>query len=228
MAQHPFERFSEDSKKALVLAQQEAKLAHHGFIGTEHLLLGLLRLQSGSAHRVLRSLAIDIGSVREQAQMARGRTLAETKQAIPTSRVKRVVEIAFEESRRMRKEKVHSGHLLVGLAVEGQGVAAHVLKDLGIPAERMVAEVERALEVQPGHAPKKGSRLMPPTTHRDQRLGPPPKVAALRERLASMQLLLRNAAAGGDGEHALKLAGEVNRLGGELDQAERDWFDSLD
>ena len=92
----------------------------------------------------------------------------------------------------------------------------------------MVAEVERALDVQPGHAPKKGSRLMPPTTHRDQRLGPPPKVAALRERLASMQLLLRNAAAGGDGEHALKLAGEVNRLGGELDQAERDWFDSLD
>ncbi|HEY8841364.1 MAG TPA: Clp protease N-terminal domain-containing protein [Candidatus Dormibacteraeota bacterium] len=228
MHQYPFERFTEDSKWALSLAQEEAERARLGFIGTEHLLLGMLRLVSGSANRALASLAIDATSARKAIQIARGGKRSKVARVIPTSRVKRVVEIAFEESRRMGTQRVHSGHLLAGLAIEGEGIAAVVLKDFGATADRVVAQVERELETAergPGTPPV---RPNPPAAQTTDPFDPPPNVAALRSRLASMQLQLKHAAAARDGEHALKLAGEVNRLGEELDQAENDWHNSID
>jgi ATP-dependent Clp protease ATP-binding subunit ClpC len=227
MDRYPFERFTEDSKRTLTLAQEEAERAKVGFIGTEHLLLGMLRLGSGSADRALASLAVDATSARKAIEGARGGKRSKFPRVIPTSRVKRVVEISFEESRRMGTQRVHSAHLLAGLAMEGEGIAAIVLRDFGATADRVVAQVERELvsaERGPGTPP---GRPRPPATPWTHPIEPPPGVAALRSKLTSTRLLYENAVAAKDGEHAIRLASEVNRLGEELDRAERDWHNSL-
>jgi ATP-dependent Clp protease ATP-binding subunit ClpA len=160
---YPFERFSEDGKRALMLAQEEAERAHHLYIGTEHLLLGLMRIESSSAHRVLTRLDIAIDAVREAIKTVLGRTeRILVQQMIPTSRVKKVIEIAFEEARRMGHAEVDTAHLLLGLVIEGEGIAAHVLADLGAPAERVIAEVERDLGAPSGgHGKQRGRRRLP-------------------------------------------------------------------
>jgi ATP-dependent Clp protease ATP-binding subunit ClpC len=96
---YPFERFTEDAKKVLTLAQEEAERAHHSYIGTEHLLLGLLRQPDTTAAEVLRELGIDIDAVRATIASVLGRNeRIDIRQIIPTSRVKKVIEIAFEEA----------------------------------------------------------------------------------------------------------------------------------
>jgi hypothetical protein len=159
---YPFERFTEDAKKTLTLAQEEAERAHHSYIGTEHLLLGLLRLSSGRARDVLDELGIDIATVRRtiESVLLRDERII-IQQVIPTSRVKKVIEIAFDEARRMGVPEVDSGLLLVALAIEGEGIAAHVLEDLGASAERVVGGVERLMGVPPG-----GGRKMPRSRRR--------------------------------------------------------------
>jgi ATP-dependent Clp protease ATP-binding subunit ClpA len=129
---HPFDRFSEHSKKVLTLAQEEAEKAHHSYIGTEHLLLGLMREGEGLAAKVLVNLGVDIDIVRDTIDSTLGRNeRVFVQQTIPTSRVKKVIEIAFDEAKRMDDTKVETQHLLLGLLVEGEGIAAHVLNDLG-------------------------------------------------------------------------------------------------
>src|SRR5229473_8228978 len=119
---YPFERFSDDAKQALVAAQKEAEISQRGYIGTEHLLVGLLRIGSGSAYRALLKLAIDAETVRTMIEKAlRGAERSGLPQPIPTTRVKRVVEIAFEESRRMGWQTVESGHVLMGLRSKERG-----------------------------------------------------------------------------------------------------------
>jgi ATP-dependent Clp protease ATP-binding subunit ClpC len=140
---YPFEKFSEDGKRALVLAQEEAERMQSGYIGTEHVLLGLLRLKTGSAHRALASLSIDSGSVRRLIEKALPRPdRPKVEHVIPTSRVQRVIEIAFAESRRRGSQSVESGDLLMGLCIEGGGIAALVLRELGVTAAGVVAAVE--------------------------------------------------------------------------------------
>jgi hypothetical protein len=129
---YPFERFTERAKKVLTLAQEEAERSHHSYIGTEHLLLGLLRQEDGMAAKVLNSLGVEIGGVRSTIESVLGRNeRLIIQQIIPTSRVKKVIESAFEEARRMGTNYVGTEHLLLGLLVEGEGIAAHVLNDLG-------------------------------------------------------------------------------------------------
>jgi ATP-dependent Clp protease ATP-binding subunit ClpC len=119
---YPFERFTERAKRVLTLAQEEAERSHHSFIGTEHLLLGLLREHDGLASKVLNNLGIEIGKVRQTIESVLGsneRVIIQ--QIIPTSRVKSVIEISFEESRRMGHNFVGTEHLLLGLLLEGRG-----------------------------------------------------------------------------------------------------------
>lgn len=143
---YPFERFTERAKKVLTLAQEEAERSHHSYIGTEHLLLGLLREGDGVAGRVLNSMGIEIGTVRQVIESVLGRNeRILIQQIVPTSRVKKVIEISFDEARRMGHHHVGTEHLLLGLLIEGEGVAAHVLQDLGVTTEKTRAEVERAL-----------------------------------------------------------------------------------
>jgi ATP-dependent Clp protease ATP-binding subunit ClpA len=147
---YPFERFTADAKKTLTLAQEEAERSHHSYIGTEHLLLGLLRLRGGVGYQALVDLGIEIGPVRETIAAVLGRNeRIIIQQIIPTSRVKKVIEISFEEARRMGQNFVNSGHLLLGLVIEGEGIAAHVLADLGASRENVTATVGRLMREQP-------------------------------------------------------------------------------
>jgi len=143
---YPFERFTERAKKVLTLAQEEAERSHHSYIGTEHLLLGLLREGEGLAAKVLNNLGVEIGKVRQTIESVLGRNeRIIIQQIIPTSRVKKVIEISFEEARRMGHNYVGTEHLLLGLLIEGEGIAAHVLEDLGATLDKVRAEIERLL-----------------------------------------------------------------------------------
>src|SRR5215471_10891812 len=161
---YPFERFTERAKKVLVLAQEEAERSHHSYIGTEHLLLGLIREDEGLAAMVLCNFAIDLATVRARIESVLGRNeRIIIRQIIPTSRVKKVIEIAFEEAKRMGHNYVGTEHLLLGLLIEGEGIAAHVLIDLGVTEARARAEIQRLLhdssaETEAEPAPKKPSK----------------------------------------------------------------------
>src|SRR5438094_43327 len=143
---YPFERFTERAKKVLTLAQEEAERSHHSYIGTEHLLLGLLREGEGLAAKVLNNLGVEINKVRATIESVLGRNeRIIIQQIIPTSRVKKVIEISFEEARRMGNNYVGTEHLLLGLLIEGEGIAAHVLEDLGANLEKVRGEIDRLL-----------------------------------------------------------------------------------
>jgi Clp amino terminal domain, pathogenicity island component len=152
---YPFERFSEDAKRSLTLAQEEAERSGYSYIGTEHLLLGLLRVDRGTAYRVLTDLGVGIGPVREVIKSVIGRNERILVQSIiPTSRVKKVIELSFEEARRMGANEVDTGHMLLALIIEGEGIAAHVLVDLGATLERVKPAVERELGQPPSERVK--------------------------------------------------------------------------
>jgi hypothetical protein len=143
---YPFERFTERAKKVLTLAQEEAERSQHSYIGTEHLLLGLLKEGDGLAARVLKNLGVEIETVRQTIESVLGRNeRIIIQQIIPTSRVKKVIEISFEEAQRMGHKYVGTEHLLFGLLIEGENIAAHVLQDLGVTLKKARAEVERLL-----------------------------------------------------------------------------------
>jgi ATP-dependent Clp protease ATP-binding subunit ClpC len=161
---YPFERFSERATKVLMLAQEEAERSHHSYIGTEHLLLALLREGDGLAAKVLNNLGVEIDTVRQtiESLLGRDKGLTVLQQIIPTSRVKKVIEISFEEARRMGHNYVGTEHLLLGLLREGEGIAAHILEDLGATTDKVRAEIERLLldstQQETESAPKKASK----------------------------------------------------------------------
>jgi ATP-dependent Clp protease ATP-binding subunit ClpC len=140
-----FERFTERGKKVLTLAEEEARRSHHSYIGTEHLLLGLLGEGDGLAASVLNRLGVGIGQVRQRIESVLGRNEDIITEPIPTSHVKTVIEISYEESRRMGHNYVGTEHLLLGILIEGTGVAAHVLEDLGATLDRVRSEIERLM-----------------------------------------------------------------------------------
>jgi hypothetical protein len=162
---YPFERFTERAKKVLTLAQEEAERSHHSYIGTEHLLLGLLRERDGLAAKALHSLGVDIGSVRNTIESVLGRKeRLIVQQIVPTSRVKKVIEASFEEARTMGDSYVGTEHLLLGLLIEGEGIAAHVLEDLGATLPKVRSEILRLLAEGHEHetgAPSPGFKSIP-------------------------------------------------------------------
>src|SRR5438105_4838408 len=154
---YPFERFTERAKKVLTMAQEEAERAHHSYIGTEHLLLGLLRERDGLAAKVLDNLGVSIGDVRQRIESVLGREeRILIQQIIPTSRVKKVIELSFEEARALGHDFVGTEHMLVGILIEGEGIAAHVLQEMGVGLDSARAEIERML--RSGEAPSRPSR----------------------------------------------------------------------
>ena len=159
---YPFERFSEDAKMALTLAQGEAERSHHSYIGTEHLLLALMR-QDGIGGRTLKALGLTDADLRDRIVAVLGRNeRIVLQQMIPTSRVKRVIEIAFGEARRQEVNRVGTDHLLLALVIEGEGVAASVLVDKGVTEDSLRAEIQRQRESGPAEAPSppsKGQRI---------------------------------------------------------------------
>lgn len=141
---YPFERFTDEAKRALTVAQAEAERSHHTYIGTEHLLLALFQVEGAMAARILADLRVEIGPVRAAIKdllHEDERILAQ--QIIPTSRVKKVIEMAFEEGRRRGGDWVGTHYLLLGLLTEGKGIAAHILRDRGVTVERVDEAIRR-------------------------------------------------------------------------------------
>jgi ATP-dependent Clp protease ATP-binding subunit ClpC len=141
-----FERFTERARQVVVLAQEEARALRHNYIGTEHLLLGLLREEEGLAARVLRSLDVELEAVREQVARIVGTGEEATSGQIPfTPRAKKVLELALRQAKAMGHGYIGTEHVMLGLAREGEGVAARILLDLGADAERIRAEILQLL-----------------------------------------------------------------------------------
>ena len=153
---YPFERFTEATKRVLTLAQEEAERANHSYIGTEHILLGLLRERDTVASVALDRINVDIAVVRRSIDTILGaHERIVIQQIIPTSRVKTIIEISFTEARRMGDDFVGTEHLLLGLLIEGEGIGAHVLNDLGANLENVKAEIDvvrkaRTIVEEPG------------------------------------------------------------------------------
>jgi ATP-dependent Clp protease ATP-binding subunit ClpA len=146
-----FDRFTERARKALTLAQEEAQRFNHNYIGTEHLLLGLVREGEGVAAKVLADLGIELTKIRSSVEFIIGRGERQVMGEIGlTPRAKKVIALSIDESRRLGHEYVGTEHLLLGLMREGEGIAAGVLESLGINLERVRIGVIGALS---GHDP---------------------------------------------------------------------------
>src|SRR5438270_11235829 len=154
---YPFERFSENSKAVLTLAQDQAERSHHTYIGTEHLLLGLMAEGHALAASARERMAVTLADLRADVEKLLRNAPHESrvKEIVPTSRVKRVIELAFEEARREGMSQVETSHLLIALLQEAEGIAAHVLADRGVTLERVHTEVAglRVAGTAEGHGP---------------------------------------------------------------------------
>lgn len=140
---YPFEQFTERGRNVLTLAQQEAVAAGHSYIGTEHLLIGILREEKGLGCVVLQALGVELEATRAAIATVLGEPRIIQPQIIPTSRVKKVIELSFETARQMGHAYVGTEHLVLGLLTEGEGIAARVLIDMGVTLERVRAEIDR-------------------------------------------------------------------------------------
>ena len=148
-----FGRFTERAQQVLVLAQEEAKRLSHNFIGTEHLLLGLVREGSGIAARSLQNMGVDLNRVRQEVERITPKGDKILQQGISyTPRAKRVVELAIEESQNLGHNYVGTEHIMLGLLREGEGIAAQVLANMGIDLKRARKEVIQLLGGEEGAA----------------------------------------------------------------------------
>ncbi len=127
-----FERFTDRARRVVVLAQEEARMLNHNYLGTEHLLLGLVHEGEGVAARALASLGISLGAVRQQVEEIIGQGQQAPAGHVPfTPRAKKVIELARREANELGHHYLGTEHLLLGLVREGEGVAAQVLVKLG-------------------------------------------------------------------------------------------------
>ncbi len=141
-----FERFTERARKVVVLAQEEARHFNHNYIGTEHLLLGLLREDEGVAARALASLNVTLDEVREQVESIVGYGEEGTGGQAPfTPRSKKVLELALREALQLGHNYIGTEHILLGLVRESEGVAARVLNNLDVDPDKVRREVVRML-----------------------------------------------------------------------------------
>src|SRR6476659_6451759 len=137
-----FDKFTERARKVLQLAQEEAQRFNHNYIGTEHLLLGLVREGDGVAARVLNNMGVQLPKVRSAVEFIIGRGESVIMGEIGlTPRAKKVIELAVDEARRLNHHYIGTEHLLLGLVREGEGIAAGVLESLGVNLEKVRAQV---------------------------------------------------------------------------------------
>jgi len=153
-----FEKFTERARKVLTLSQEEAQRFNHNYIGTEHILLGLVREGDGVAAKVLVSLGIELDRVRQavESSMGRGERTVSGEVGL-TPRAKRVIELAVDEARRLHHNYIGTEHLLLGLLREGEGIAASALEGLGVTLEKARAETVRILSQNMPQQPQAGA-----------------------------------------------------------------------
>ncbi len=149
-----FERFTDRARRVVVLAQEEARMLNHNYIGTEHILLGLIHEGEGVAAKALESLGISLGAVREQVQEIIGQGQQAPSGHIPfTPRAKKVLELSLREALQLGHNYIGTEHILLGLIREGEGVAAQVLVKLGADLNRVRQQVIQLLSGYQGKEP---------------------------------------------------------------------------
>jgi excisionase family DNA binding protein len=142
-----FDKFTRRAQTVLTLAQEEARRLNHNYIGTEHLLLGMIREGEGVAAKVLANLGVDLNRVRSGVESIIGRGDRTVQGQVGlTPRAKKVMELAVDEARRLGHHYIGTEHLLLGLIREGDGIAAGVLESLGVQLETARNEMMRVLE----------------------------------------------------------------------------------
>ncbi len=186
MPNNKMERFTQRARRVLSLAQEEAERLRHNYIGTEHLLLGLLREEGGVAGRVLRDLGLEqrrVEELVEELTRATARTTATTAELSPGT--KRVLELAVDEARRMGHHYIGTEHLLLGLVRQSEGVAIDVLKRLGVSPEEVRRQTRRVLQESPvqTNTPQERNEPRPP---RDPKGGKTPLVDQLATDLTAL------------------------------------------
>ena len=151
-----FERFTDRARRVVVLAQEEARMLNHNYIGTEHILLGLIHEGEGVAAKALESLGISLEAVRQQVEEIIGQGQQAPSGHIPfTPRAKKVLELSLREALQLGHNYIGTEHILLGLIREGDGVAAQVLVRLGADLNRVRQQVIRLVHGAEGDRPRR-------------------------------------------------------------------------
>ncbi|MFN8538088.1 MAG: Clp protease N-terminal domain-containing protein [Thermomicrobiales bacterium] len=179
MATIDFTRFTERARRVLVFSQEEAQRFNHNYIGTEHLLIGLIREEEGVAARVLREFGLEVAGVRAAVEfiVGRGETMIMGEIGL-TPRVKTVLALAVDEARRLHHHYIGTEHLLLGIVREGEGIAVGVMESKGVQLEALRARVIQVLTAGPAAEP--APRPSPTTT-------PPPPLPRTPEEIAQLR-----------------------------------------
>lgn len=154
MSERAFDKFTKRAKQVLQYATEEARSFNHPYIGTEHILLGLIREGEGVAARVLEDLGVKLSQARHSVEFIVGAGEGPVHQDQDlTARAKKVIAFAVEEARRLNHHYIGTEHLLLGLVRNGEGVATGVLDILGVSLEQVRTQVLRVLRQTPGASP---------------------------------------------------------------------------
>ena len=202
-----FERFTDRARRVVVLAQDEARMLNHNYIGTEHILLGLIHEGEGVAARTLESLGISLEAVRQQVEEIIGQGQQAPSGHIPfTPRAKKVLELSLRESLQLGHNYIGTEHILLALLREGEGVAAQVLVKLGADLNRVRQQVIQLLHGYPGKRPE-GPAAGP------RERGVPPEIAARLDAIDSRLSAVEQRAGTGP---------DTSELDQQIEQARRD------
>jgi ATP-dependent Clp protease ATP-binding subunit ClpC len=202
-----FERFTDRARRVVVLAQEEARMLNHNYIGTEHILLGLIHEGEGVAAKALESLGISLEAVRQQVEEIIGQGQQAPSGHIPfTPRAKTVLELSLRESLQLGHNYIGTEHILLGLIREGEGVAAQVLVKLGADLNRVRQQVIQLLHGYQGEGLEASAAARPGR-------GLPAAIATRLDNIDSrLSIVEQRAGAGPD-------TGELDQ---QIEQAQRD------
>jgi ATP-dependent Clp protease ATP-binding subunit ClpA len=241
-----FERFTDRARKVVVLAQEEARILNHDYIGTEHILLGLIHEGEGVAAKALQALGISLEAVRQQVEEIIGQGQQAPSGHIPfTPRAKKVLELSLREAQQLGHNYIGTEHILLGLIREGDGVAAQVLVRLGARLGRVrqqVIELLQAYQGQAQAAKATAAPAPPPSLERqlarlvsrmkgiesrlsaiELRLGDGPDLSQLDDRIADAAAEKRTAVDAERYEQAAALRDTERQLRAERDDLTSEW-----
>jgi Clp amino terminal domain, pathogenicity island component/UvrB/uvrC motif len=216
-----FERFTDRARRVVVLAQEEARLLNHDYIGTEHLLLGLIREREGVAAKALESLGVSLEAVRIEVEAIIGRSVSAPGGHIPfTPRTKKVLELSLREAKQLGHNYIGTEHILLGLIREREGVAAQVLVKLGADLPRVRQQVIKLLTGYAAEEATARTRLV--------RMTVPGDLRELEEQLAQVRRQKQAAIDAEDFDQASELRDREKQLLTGLTKREQEWTAGVD
>ena len=233
-----FERFTDRARRAVVLAQEEARMLNHGYIGTEHLLLGLVHEGEGVAAKALDAMGIGLEKVRQEVEALIGHGKGPPSGHIPfTPRAKKVLELSLRESNQLGHNYIGTEHILLGVIREGHGVAAQVLVKLGADLSRVRQQVIQLLGSQadrPGPRVSGGipgdalNEILGRLAALERWVGIGPDTAEADQQIAQVRRDKEAAIEGQDFEAAAALRDQEKRLIADKDRQAREWADGIE